>query len=81
MVVSSEKASRVHARIYGRGSNFVIADRSSNGTFVLIDGNSREITLRREEAVLGERGYIGLGGHASGNGDHVLRYRLENRKP
>jgi adenylate cyclase len=81
LVVSSDKASRVHARIYGRGSNFVIADRSSNGTFVLIDGNSREITLRREEAVLGERGYIGLGGHASGNGDHVLRYRLENRKP
>jgi class 3 adenylate cyclase len=81
VVVASEKASRVHARIYGRDGNFLIADRSSNGTFVQIDGSSRELTLRREEAVLGERGYIGLGGPASGDGDHVLRYRLENRKP
>ncbi|MGH8518258.1 MAG: FHA domain-containing protein, partial [Panacagrimonas sp.] len=81
VVVNSSLASRVHARIHGRGGNFVIADQSSNGTFVLIDGNSRELALRREEAMLGERGYIGLGGPASDNGDHVLRYRLENRKP
>ena len=80
LVVPSSKASRVHARIFGRSGHFVIADLSSNGTFVSIDGNTREITLRREEAVLGERGYIGLGGAASGNGDHILRFRLENRK-
>jgi len=48
---------------------------------VLVDGNSRELRLRREEAMLGERGYIGLGGPASKHGDHVLRYRLESRKP
>jgi adenylate cyclase len=80
VVVASSKASRVHARIYGRGGNFVIADQSSNGTFVAIDGSSRELSLRREEAVLGERGFIGLGGPASVAGDHVLRYRLEQRK-
>jgi adenylate cyclase len=79
VVVNSSLASRVHARIYGRGGNFVIADQSSNGTFLLIDGSSREVTLRREEAVMGERGYIGLGGPASGHGDHVLRFRLESR--
>ncbi|HEX2332374.1 MAG TPA: adenylate/guanylate cyclase domain-containing protein, partial [Burkholderiales bacterium] len=28
LVVTSNKASRVHARIYGRGANFVIADQS-----------------------------------------------------
>ena len=81
VVVPSALASRVHARIYGRGGNFVIVDQSSNGTFVAIDGHARELQLRREEAVLGERGYIGLGGPANGTGDHVLRYRLENRKP
>jgi adenylate cyclase len=81
VVVNSSLASRVHARIYGRGGNFVIADQSSNGTYVLVDGNSRELTLRREETVLGERGYIGLGGPASSHGDHVLRYRLGSRKP
>jgi adenylate cyclase len=81
VVVPSTLASRVHARVYARGGNFVIADQSSNGTYVATDGNSRELTLRREEAVLGERGYIGLGGPASKAGDHVLRYILETRKP
>jgi adenylate cyclase len=81
VVVRSSKASRVHARIYGRGGNFVIADQSSNGTYVAIDGTTRELALRREEALLGERGSIGLGGSASSKGDHVLRYRLEPRKP
>jgi hypothetical protein len=81
LVVNSNKASRVHARIFERGGNFVIADQSSNGTFVAVDGNSRELTLRREETVLGERGHIGLGGPTAGEGDHVLRYRLEARKP
>jgi hypothetical protein len=81
VVVPSTLASRVHARIYGRGGSFVIIDQSSNGTFVMIDGHTRELRLRREEAMLGERGYIGLGGSAANHGDHVLRYRLESRKP
>jgi len=81
LVMRSTKVSRVHARIYGRGRNFVIADQSSNGTYVAIDGSTRELILRREEALLGERGTIGLGGPASAKGDHVLHYQLERRKP
>jgi adenylate cyclase len=81
VVVNSGLSSRMHARIYGRGGNFVIADQSSNGTFLLVDGAKSEVRLRREEAVMGERGYIGLGGPASSHGDHVLRYRLESREP
>ncbi len=80
VVIASTRASRVHARIFGRHGNFVIADQSSNGTFVLIDGNSREMVLRREEALLGERGWIGLGKSAAMHGDHVLRFRLERQK-
>jgi adenylate cyclase len=80
VVVTSSKASRVHARIYGRGTNFVIADQSSNGTFLAIDGNTRELALRRDEAMLGERGAIGLGGPTEDDGDHVVRYELERRK-
>ena len=79
VVVDSSRASRVHARIFGRDGNFVIADQSSNGTFLLIDGNTTEVVLRREEAVMGERGWIGLGKSAESHGDHVLRYRLERR--
>jgi hypothetical protein len=37
------------------------------------------VRLRRSEAVLGERGWIGLGKSAASHGDHVLRYRLERR--
>lgn len=80
VVIRSPRASRVHARIYARDRHFVIVDQSSNGTFVLIDGNDTEVMLRREEAVLGERGWIGLGNPASKHGNHVLRYRLTRRK-
>jgi adenylate cyclase len=77
VVVASALASRVHARGFGREGNFVIADQSSNGTYLLVDGSSREICLRREEAVMGERGWIGLGKSAGAHGPHMVRYRLE----
>jgi len=79
VVVPSQHASRLHARLFGRDGNFVVVDQSSNGTFVMIDGNTRELRLRREEAVIGERGVIGLGTSASTDGDHVLRYCVERR--
>ena len=79
VVVPSEHASRLHARVYGRDDHFVIADQSSNGTFLMSDGSTREVRLRHEQAVLGERGWIGLGKTAVTHGDHVLRYRLERR--
>ena len=47
VVVPSLHASRMHARVFGREGNFVIADQSSNGTFVMVDGSTREIRLRR----------------------------------
>jgi adenylate cyclase len=77
VVVVTEHASRMHARIFSKDDQFVIADQSSNGTFVMVDGHARELRLRRGEALLGERGWIGLGKSAAKHGDHVLRYRLE----
>jgi hypothetical protein len=80
VVVPSQHASRLHARVFGRDGNFVIADQSSNGTFVMVDGSTREIRLRREEALLGERGTIGLGSPTTGEGgDHLLQYRVQRR--
>lgn len=80
VVVASTLASRVHARIVARDGNYFIADQSSNGTFLMVEGNAREVRLRREEALMGERGWIGLGKPASSHGAHVLRYRLERRR-
>ncbi len=78
LVVESHFASRVHARVFAREGHFVLADQSSNGTYLLADGNSAEILLRREEAVLGDRGWIGLGNSAARHGDHTLRFRVEH---
>jgi adenylate cyclase len=77
LVVESHFASRVHARLSAREGHFVLQDLSSNGTYLLSDGNSAEILLRREEAVLSDRGWIGLGNSAARHGDHTLRYRVE----
>ena len=80
IVVPSQHASRLHARVFGREGNFVIADQSSNGTFVMVEGGTREIRLRREEAVLGEGGKIGLGSPTAPAGDHLLHYRVQRRR-
>jgi adenylate cyclase len=77
LVVESHFASRAHARIYPREGHFVLQDLSSNGTYLLADGSTAEILLRREEAVLAERGWIGLGNSAARHGDHTLRFRVE----
>ena len=79
VVVASSLASRVHARVFGREGNFIIADQSANGTYLLVDGSSRELKLRREEAVMGERGWIGLGKSAASHGPHMVRYQLTRR--
>lgn len=60
IVIQDRKASRMHARIELRRDKFVFVDLSSNGSYILIKGES-EIQLRREEFVLRERGSISLG--------------------
>jgi adenylate cyclase len=77
LVVDSPYVSRLHLRVFAREGHFVLQDVSSNGTYLLSDGSAAEILLRREEAVLGERGWIGLGNTAAQHGDHTLRYRVD----
>lgn len=64
--VGDNRASRRHGEIELRGDKFMLIDRSSNGTFVWIDGE-REFLLSREEAVLRGQGHIALGGSCIGN--------------
>jgi adenylate cyclase len=78
VVVASLFASRVHARVHAREGHFVLSDVSTNGTFMLSDDHSHEVHLRREEAVLGDRGYIGLGKSAVHHGDHTVRFAIEH---
>ena len=77
IVIVSLFASRVHARVQARDGHFVLTDLSSNGTFLLVDEHSSEVVLRREEAVLGGRGWIGLGKNATKHGDHSVRFTVQ----
>ena len=58
--VTDTRASRNHASIELRGEKFVLVDRSSNGTFVAIEGE-KEFVLSHEEIVLRKRGSLALG--------------------
>ena len=81
IVVVSLFASRVHARVEARDGQFVLVDLSSNGTFVLPDGQEEEsvaeLRLRQEEMILTGRGWLGMGRSASRHGDHSVRFMLQ----
>ncbi len=81
IVVVSLFASRIHAGVQLRDGQFVLADLSSNGTFVLVDEHDgvqpAEIRLRQEETVLTGRGWLGLGRSATAHGDHSVRYTVQ----
>ena len=81
IVVVSLFASRVHARVEARDGHFVLVDLSSNGTFVLPDGQEEEsvaeLRLRQEEMILTGRGWLGMGRSASKHGDHSVRFMLQ----
>ena len=66
VVIADRLASRMHARIERRRDKFVLADQSSNGTYVTIDGEP-EVALRREEMILRGRGTLSFG-HPRGDG-------------
>jgi len=60
LVIADKMASRAHCEIEVRQGKFVISDRSANGTFINMDGDT-EMVLRREESILRGHGFITLG--------------------
>jgi len=76
IVLHDPKASRQHAKIERRRDKFVLADHSSNGTFVAIVGED-EIGLRREELILRLRGRIALGHRTSDPDATVVEFVCE----
>jgi len=59
IAVREKTASRRHARIERRGAQYVLVDESTNGTYVAIEGDDREVQLRRDSVMLRGRGKIG----------------------
>ncbi len=57
IVVAHHKVSRMHARIFYRKPDFVIADSSTNGTYIVPEHGSQAHILRRDTVLFG-RGVI-----------------------
>jgi class 3 adenylate cyclase len=73
-VIADRKASRSHASIELRRDKFVLIDRSSNGTYVILDGTTAVIKLKREEFTLSGRGRIGFGHSPAAPGADTVEF-------
>ena len=60
LVIVNNRVSRKHCIIERRQDKFVLADQSTNGTYVTAEGGT-EILLQREELRLGKHGWIAFG--------------------
>lgn len=67
--------SRRHCAIEKRGDKFVLADQSSNGTFVTVEGDS-EFVLQREEFILRKKGCISFG-QPRESSEHYVEFFIE----
>jgi len=70
LVIDDEHASRHHCTIQRRHDHFVVADKSTNGTFVLVEGED-EVILQRDETTLRKHGWISFGRPRSSGGEAV----------
>ncbi|WP_439536728.1 FHA domain-containing protein [Methyloversatilis sp.] len=68
--IKDARASRQHCDLEFRRDRFVLTDRSSNGTFVTIEGR-QEFALTREEVVIDGHGWLAFGSPRSAASDVV----------
>ncbi len=73
IVIRDPSASRTHCKIERRRDKFVLADQSTNGTFVSFDGEA-EIALKREEVMLRGRGRFTFGHPDRGASDEGVDF-------
>ena len=73
IVVDGEHASRHHCTIERRHDHFVLSDKSTNGTFVTIEGD-QELALRRDEFTLRKSGWISFGQPRAAAGEDVMEF-------
>ena len=76
VVVTSRRASRMHARIERRRDKFILIDQSSNGTFIT-DQNGHETVLRLEEMALRGRGFVSFGEPVVAGSAELLEFVCE----
>jgi adenylate cyclase len=60
LMIKDAQASRAHCQIERRMEKFVLADHSTNGTYITVEGD-KEVVLTREEFTLRGHGWIAFG--------------------
>ncbi len=81
LVVNSARASREHCDILYRRGKYVLADHSTNGTYLLPENAREPLYIRREEAPLTGRGYLGLGQAPGPQNPHTLSFCISEAGP
>ena len=79
LVVATGFASRLHAKVIMRRGRFVLADESTNGTYIMPGGlgsGSQEVFIKREEFLLPEKGVFSLGQSCSAEDARVVQFSL-----
>lgn len=74
LVMRDSRCSREHGTIERRLDRFVYVDRSSNGTFVTLEGQV-EVFVHREELVLFGRGQLSLGAPSLAKGVELVQFQ------
>ena len=78
LVVTGTLASRQHASICARQTNFYLVDQSTNGTFVEVAGGEEVHVLREEFLLLGS-GRISLGCRFTASPSEVIEFSRDRR--
>lgn len=73
IVITDPMTSRRHSKIELRAGKFVLVDQSSNGTFVMLGGNT-EMRLKREEVILYGSGVIAFGHSTQDAGAEIVQF-------
>jgi hypothetical protein len=76
VVVKGHLSSRLHARIVIGRSNFVLIDKSANGTFIQT-GDGQELFVRQDILQLKGEGMIGVGCLPAQGSQHTIHFTCE----
>ena len=75
--ITNNLTSRVHARFLFRGGHFYITDQSTNGTYLKLNQQDKEIHLLSNEIQLSGIGLISLGCPIEDNENYTIRFACE----
>jgi adenylate cyclase len=79
LVVATGFASRLHAKVIMRRGRFVLADESTNGSYIVPGGlgsGAQEVFIKREEFLLPDKGVFSLGQSCAAADAKVVQFAL-----